>query len=172
MSIRMKTYLAPFRVLLACALAGGLGAGVAANGYGTAGTTPGVLVLAAYHGSDESAIAANWTAFFNPKTPVARRISLLQDGERFAAAIKSQASSSLAAQASAKVTKVTLISATQAKVTYTVLENRKPAVSNLTGVAVLQNGTWKVGTASFCNLLAMENGGKISTLPPACNTAS
>lgn len=167
MSIRMKTCLAPLRVLLACALAAGLGAGVA----GKVATTPTMAVLTAYHGSAESAIAANWTAFFNPKTPVARRVSVLQDGQQFAAIIKSQASSSLAAQASAKVIKVTLISATKAKVSYTVLENGKPALSHLTGIAVFQNGTWKVGAASFCNLLAIENGGKTSTLPPACKTA-
>jgi hypothetical protein len=66
--------------------------------------------------SAQSVIAANWMAFFDPKTPVAKRISLLQDGQQFAAVIRSQPSSGLAAQASAKVTSVTLVSATRAKV--------------------------------------------------------
>jgi hypothetical protein len=157
------------KVLVAGALACALGAGGAA--IGTAGAVPATPALAAYSTSTESVIAANWTAFFNPKTPVAKRISLLQDGQQFAAIIKSQASSGLAAQASAKVIKVTLVSATQARVIYTILENGKPALSNQTGIAVLQNGTWKVGIASFCSLLALENGGKTSTLPPACQSA-
>jgi hypothetical protein len=156
------------KVLVVGTLACALGSGVAALGGSSVSTAAGTPALAAYSTSTESVIAANWTAFFNPNTPVAKRISLLQDGQQFAAIIKSQASSGLAAQASAKVTKVTLVSATQAKVTYSILESGKPALSNQTGVAVLQNGTWKVGIASFCSLLALENGGKTSTLPPAC----
>jgi len=42
---------------------------------------------------------------------------------------------------------------------------------NQAGVAVLQGGTWKVGVASFCGLLTLENGGKSSSLPAACKTA-
>jgi hypothetical protein len=72
---------------------------------------------------------------------------------------------------SAKVTKVTLVSPTQAKVTYSILESGQPVLSNQTGVAVYQDGTWKVGIASFCGLLAMENGGKTSSLPAACKAA-
>jgi hypothetical protein len=111
-------------------------------------------------------------AFFNPNTPASKRISLLQDGQQFASIIKAQASSGLAAAASAKVTKVTLISATQAKVTYTILENGQPALQNQTGISVYQDGTWKVGIASFCSLLALENGGKTSALPAACKAAA
>jgi hypothetical protein len=109
-------------------------------------------------------------AFFDPKTPVAKRISLLQDGQQFAAVVRSQSSSALAAQASAKVTSVTLVSATRAKVVYTIVEGGKPALANQTGVAVYQDGTWKVGLASFCSLLALENGGKTSSLPAVCKT--
>jgi hypothetical protein len=119
----------------------------------------------------ESQIKANWMAFFNPKTPVAKRISLLQDGQQIASIIKAQARSGLASQVSAKVTKVTLVSATQAKVTYSILEGGKTVLSNQTGVAVFQDGTWKVGVASFCGLLALENGGKTSKLPGACKAA-
>ena len=45
------------------------------------------------------------------------------------------------------------------------------ALSGKTGVAVKQGGTWKVGVASFCGLLALENGGKTSGLPSACTAA-
>jgi hypothetical protein len=102
---------------------------------------------------------------------VNKRVSLLQDGSQFASIIRSQAGSGLAAQASAKVAKVTVMSPTQAKVGYSILVSGQSALPNQTGVAVLQDGTWKVGVASFCNLLALENGGSTSKLPPACKTA-
>ena len=123
------------------------GAGVAASASATASSAPAAPVLTAYSSSAESVIAANWTAFFNPGTPVAKWIALLQDGQQFTAIIKSQASSGLAAQASVKVIKVTLVSPTQAKVVYTIYEGGKPALANQTGVAVKQDGTWKVGAA-------------------------
>jgi hypothetical protein len=111
-------------------------------------------------GSAVAEITANWTAFFDPKTPVAKRISLLQNGQVFASVIRAQAGSSLASNASAKVKKVTVTSATKASVTYDILFAGTPALSNVAGVAVLQGGTWKVGDVSFCSLLTLENSGK------------
>jgi hypothetical protein len=173
----MNAYRALSAILLACAL----GVGVAACGSsGTSSapkatasktTTAKVPASASSSATAQSQIKANWMAFFNPKTPVAKRISLLQDGQEFASVIKSQASSSLASQASAKVTKVTVVSATQATVTYSILEGGKTVLANQKGVAVYQDGTWKVGIASFCRLLTLENGGKTSSLPAACKVA-
>jgi hypothetical protein len=165
-----------FLIILACAL----GMGVAAcgsSGSGTSSTSspaasspaPTTSAPAATGGSAaQKTIAANWAAFFNAKTPVAKRISLLQDGQMFATIIKSQAGGGLAASATAKVTKVTVTSPTQAKVVYNILIGGSPALSGKTGVAVKQGGTWKVGLASFCGLLALENGGKT---PSACKSA-
>lgn len=118
------------------------------------------------------AITTNWEAFFNAKTPVSKRIALLQDGSQFASVIRTQSGSGLAALATAKVTHVALTSATQAKVTYNILVSGTPELKNQSGTAVLQNGTWKVGVASFCGLLALENSGKTSGLPAACKTAT
>jgi hypothetical protein len=120
----------------------------------------------------EKVIATNWAAFFSAKTPVAQRVSLLQDGSEFASIIQAQASSTLAAGATAKVTNATLVSSSEAKVTYSILEGGQAALSNQAGQAVYQDGTWKVGVASFCSLLALENGGKTSSLPAACQTAA
>ena len=122
--------------------------------------------------SAEQAITTNWEAFFNPQTPVAKRVSLLQDGQAMSSVIKAQAGSGLASQATAKVTKVTVTSPTQAKVTYTILLSGSPVLKNQAGVAVLQGGTWKVGLASFCGLLALENSGDTSSLPAACSSAA
>lgn len=122
--------------------------------------------------ADEKAITANWTAFFNPKTPVAQRVKLLQDGSAFASVIQSQAGSALAGSASAQVTKVTVITTSEAAVTYNVLLAGTPALKNQAGTAVYQGGMWKVGVASFCGLLSLENGGKSSGLPSVCKSAT
>jgi hypothetical protein len=116
-------------------------------------------------------IAADWTAFFSGKTPVSRRVTLVQDGTMFAPLITAQSHLSLARQASAKVTKVTVTSPTMAKVTYSILESGAPVLTNKTGVAVYQDHTWKVGVASFCGLLAAENNGNTAKLPAACKSA-
>ncbi len=121
--------------------------------------------------SAQAAIEANWAAFFLSSTPISRRVALLQNGSQFEPVIKAQAGSALASSATAKVAKVTLVSPTQAKVIYSIFVGGTPALANQTGVAVYQNGVWKVGDASFCGLLAVENGGKTSNLPAACHSA-
>lgn len=123
-------------------------------------------------GAATAAVTKNWEAFFNAKTPVSKRVSLLQDGSQFQSIIQSQAGSGLAALATAKVTHVTVSSPTQATVTYNILVSGTPELKNQTGTAVLQNGTWKVGVSSFCGLLTLENGGKTSGLPAACKSAA
>jgi hypothetical protein len=125
---------------------------------------------AATGGSAVAQITTNFETFFNGKTPVSQRVSLLQDGSEFQSVISAQAGSALATGASVKVTKVTVTSPTQATVKYNLLEGGAPALSNQTGTAVLDNGTWKVGVTSFCGLLALENGGKTTGLPAACQT--
>ena len=74
----------------------------------------------------------------------------------------------MARSAAAKVTKVTVTSTTKATVAYNILLGTTPALTNQSGLAVYQDGTWKVGDASFCALLALENGGKA---PSVCNSA-
>ena len=170
------------QILLVGALAAGLAACSSSSNSSSSGASsspssapsssaPASSASPASSSGPASAIAANWAAFFNAKTPVAKRVSLLQDGQTFQSIIKSQAGSGLAASATAKVTKVTMVSSTQAKVTYSILIGGQSALANQAGVAVLQDGTWKVGLASFCGLLALENGGKTSGLPAACKSA-
>jgi len=127
---------------------------------------------ASANGSSSAAVAqikTNWEAFFNPKTPVSKRVSLLQNGSTFASIIQSQASSPLASSATSSVTAVTVQSPAQAKVTYSILVGGTPALKDQPGVAVYQSGTWKVGDQSFCALLTLENSGKA---PTACASAA
>lgn len=119
-------------------------------------------------GSAVAEITKNWESFFSAKTPVSQRVSLLQNGSQFQSVISGQAGSGLASQASAKVTKVTVTSPTQATVKYNILLSGTTALANQTGTAVLENGTWKVGVTSFCGLLKLENSGKTTGLPAAC----
>ncbi len=114
-------------------------------------------------------IKTNWEAFFNPKTPVSKRVSLLQNGSAFASIIQSQASSPLASSATSSVTAVTVESPARATVTYSILVGGTPQLKNQPGVAVYQSGTWKVGDQSFCALLTLENSGKA---PTACASAA
>jgi hypothetical protein len=174
----MKVSRSLSQIVLACALGAGLAAcGSSGSGSSTASSSaPAPSASASASSATGSAaavkaITANWTAFFNAKTPEATRVSLLQDGPTFASIIKAQAGSGLASEATAKVTKVTVTSPTQATVTYSILVGGQPALANQSGDAVYQGGTWKVGVASFCGLLNLEYAGKTSSLPAACKTA-
>jgi hypothetical protein len=169
-------------ILLACVVGGGMaacGSGSSTSSTPKSSSTPAAAAPSASSSSssssvssDEKTIAANWTAFFSPKTPVAQRVGLLQDGSQFSSIIKAQAGGGLASEASAQVTKVTVISTAQAAVTYNILLDGTPALKNQSGTAVYQDGTWKVGVGSFCGLLSMENGGNSSKLPAACKSAA
>jgi hypothetical protein len=166
-------------MLLACAVGAGVtacgsssgAASGSASSSSAASTAPSSAPAAGGGSATDKAIAASWTAFFSAKTPVAKRVSLLQDGQQFASIIKSQAGSGLASEATAKVTGVSVSSPSQAAVTYSILVAGQAALSGQKGVAVKENGTWKVGLASFCGLLALENGGKSTGLPSVCKSA-
>jgi hypothetical protein len=73
----------------------------------------------------------------------------------------------MAESVTAKVSKVTLKSASTATVVYSLDLGGKPALVNQQGEAILQGGTWKVGVQSFCALLAMEG-----TKLPVCKASS
>jgi hypothetical protein len=127
---------------------------------------PGSSAPAAAGGNAKAQITTNWEAFFNGQTGAAKKISLLQNGDKFAAIIRAQAGSGLASSAGAKVTAVVVNSATSATVSYDITLSGATALANQTGTAVYEDGMWKVGDVSFCQLLKLENNG---TAPAACN---
>ncbi len=112
-------------------------------------------------------ITTNWEKFFNSSTPTAERVALLQNGSKFGAAITAFASLPLASGIGAKVTDVTLNSATSATVTYSITSGGTSLLSGQKGTAVYQDGTWKVGDASLCSLFKLIPGG---TVPSACSS--
>ncbi len=112
-------------------------------------------------------ITANWEKFFNASTPTSQRVALLQNGSTFAAAITGL--SHLVSGLGAKVTGVTVNSATTATVTYNLTAGGSSLLSGQTGKAVYEDGVWKVGDASLCGLIKLVPGG---SAPAACNSAS
>jgi hypothetical protein len=131
-----------------------------------ASSAPASSSPAAAGGSAKAQITANWEAFFNGQTSAAKKISLLENGQKFAAVINAQAGSGLASTAGAKVKAVVVESATKATVSYDITLNGATALPNQTGTAVYEDGTWKVGDVSFCQLLKLENGGNA---PSVCS---
>ena len=114
-------------------------------------------------------IKANWEKFFVASTPVTDKVKLLQNGAALESAIKAFANFPLANGIGAKVTNVTVSSASKAAVTYNLTSSSGGALlSNQKGVAVYQDGTWKVGDESLCGLFRLIPGG---TVPSACNSA-
>jgi hypothetical protein len=138
----------------------------------SAATTPAATATSSSPSSTTGAAAkikTNWETFFDASTPVAKRVSLLEDGSMFPTS--ALAATGLAAQAKAKVTAVTNVTASQATVKYDIYLGTTDALPHQTGTAVFQGGTWKVGVASFCGLLTLENGGKTTGLPAPCTSA-
>ena len=113
-------------------------------------------------------ITANWEKFFNASTPLSQRVALLQNGTSFSSAIDSFSKLPLANGIGAKVTGVTLTSATSATVTYAIVSGSTTLLGGQTGTAVYEDGMWKVGDASLCNLFKLVPGGSV---PAACNSA-
>ena len=121
-------------------------------------TTPSPSVSASVSSSTAAAVTSSWVKFFNGTTPAATKVTLLQNGQQFAAVITAQAASPLAKSAQAKVTSVTVTSPTTATVKYSIVEGGQVAVPDQTGQAVLQGGVWKVSAPSFQALLKLEQG--------------
>ena len=61
---------------------------------------------------------------------MAKRVSLLQNGQVFESIIKAQADSALASSATSSVSSVTVESPAQAKVVYSILVGGSPALRN------------------------------------------
>jgi hypothetical protein len=137
-----------------------------ASSPAASGSSPSAGSTAGASGDAKALITSNWEAFFDGKTSAAKKISLLENGQKFASVINAQAGSGLAASAGAKVKAVVVNSPAQATVNYDITLSGATALANQTGTAVYQDGMWKVGDVSFCQLLKIENGG---TAPAVCS---
>ncbi|MFE0651791.1 hypothetical protein ACFVZH_24695 [Streptomyces sp. NPDC059534] len=144
---------------LAPALAGCSDDGSSSGGTDASTPPPGVTV-----GSPEpddpvaakAEITRNWTAFFDPKTPTAQKVKLLENGEQMQPVLAAFAGDKNAALTAAKVTGVEFTSATDANVTYDLLVGGAPALPGSQGTSILQNDTWKVSMKTLCGLVELS----------------
>ncbi len=129
-----------------------------------------VIALAACGGSGGGSsnatdqIKSAYEKFFSSKTSLSDRVALLQNGSQFKSVIQSFARNPLASNTSATVSSVTLHGSNNATVAY-VVKFGGSSLPKQTGTAVRENGTWKVGFASLCKLVAL--GG---TTPSGCKS--
>ena len=114
-------------------------------------------------------ITANWEKFFDSSTSVSEKAKLLQNGPTFSSAIQSFTQLPLANGIGAKVTAVVVNSATTATVSYNIVAGGSTLLANQSGKAVYQDGIWKVGDATLCNLFKLIPGGSV---PSACSSIS
>jgi hypothetical protein len=110
----------------------------------------------------QAQIKSAYQKFFSGQTSVSDRAAVLQNGSKFKSIIQAFASNPLAKNVSVAVSSVALQGANNAKVVYTV-KLGSAGLPKQTGTAVLQNGTWKVGYASLCKLVALQG-----STPSAC----
>jgi hypothetical protein len=126
-------------------------AGLALAGCGGSSQTTTTNSTAAAKAEIKSA----YQKFFSGRTSIPDRVAVLQDGAKFQALVTSFANNPLAKNVSVTVSSVTLQGQDNAKVVYTV-KLGGAGLPKQTGTAVLQNGTWKVGSASLCKLIALQ----------------
>lgn len=112
----------------------------------------------------QAAIRSAYEQFFSPKTSLADRVAVLQNGPKFKTVVASFASNPLAKNVHVTVSSVTPENGNKAKVVYTV-KFGGTSLGAKTGSAVLQDGTWKVGFASLCKLVALAG-----STPSACKS--
>jgi hypothetical protein len=105
--------------------------------------------------ADKAQIKSAYEKFFSGQTSVSDRVALLQNGSTFEGVIRGFASLPLAKNVNVTVSSVTLEGGDNAKVVYTV-KLGSAGLPKQTGTAVRQNGTWKVGYASLCKLVALQ----------------
>ncbi|MGW6395080.1 hypothetical protein ACWFR1_32290 [Streptomyces sp. NPDC055103] len=114
-------------------------------------------------GTAKAEITKNWTAFFDPKTPTAEKVKLLENGEEMRPVLGAFAGDKNAATSSAKVKGIEFTSPNDADVTYDLLIGGSPALPDSLGTSVLQDGTWKVSVKTLCGLVQLSG-----TTVPGC----
>jgi hypothetical protein len=133
---------------------------------GPASSDGGATTTSVVFSGDEALIAANWMKFFDGSLPVTDKAALLENGDQYTEELEAQAASPLAQAATAAVTAVNITSPTTAEVTFSLLLSGQMALPDQKGQAVLQDGVWKVATATFMALAALQGATVPTTAAP------
>jgi hypothetical protein len=103
----------------------------------------------------QAQIKSAYEKFFSGRTSIPDRVAVLQNGSKFKGLVTSFANNPLAKNVGVTVSSVRLQGQDSAKVVYTV-KLGGATLPKQTGTAVLQDGTWKVGSASLCRLVSLQ----------------
>lgn len=150
-----------------------LAAGASASGPGAGGNArPPAAAAPAAPAVDDPAdpaaaraeIERNWVRFFDARTSTEERAGVLEYGDLMEPLLAGLAKIPNADKSSAKVKAVAFTSPTEATVTYDVLVAGTPELSDSKGIAVLDDGVWKVSLKSLCGLIELSG----NTAPPLC----
>ncbi|WP_067657645.1 hypothetical protein [Nocardia harenae] len=109
------------------------------------------------------AITQAYTVFFDATQPAEKRAALVESGDAFLPILQGQASNPQGQGTSVALGAIELVDANNADVGYSLLINGAPVLPDQTGQAVKDGGTWKVASATFCALIAIQGG-----TSPAC----
>ncbi|MER6012815.1 hypothetical protein [Streptomyces bluensis] len=101
-------------------------------------------------------ITANWEKFFNSSTSKQDRQAVLENGQQMGKVLDALDRAERGRHIEAKVTKIEFTSATDAKVTYSLLMKGAVVLPNARGTAVEQSGTWKVSVKTLCGLIRLS----------------
>ncbi|OSP40427.1 MULTISPECIES: hypothetical protein [unclassified Streptomyces] len=104
----------------------------------------------------EQEIRQNWEKFFDPQTPVEEKKKLLQNGELLGPVLEAFSGDNRVGQVKAEVTEIAFVSPTEADVTFTLTLRGATALPDASGVAVDDDGTWKVSVRSLCALVQLS----------------
>ncbi|MFJ7076755.1 hypothetical protein [Streptomyces sp. NPDC098781] len=107
----------------------------------------------------ESEIERNWQKFFDPKTTMEDKQTVLENGERMAPVLQAFSGDERGGQVQARVSEVEFTSPTEADVTYDLTLKGATALPNASGTAVEQDGTWKVSAKTLCALVQLSGNG-------------
>ena len=110
-------------------------------------------------------VTKNWQKFFDPKTSLAEKQKVLENGTRMAPVLKAFSGDKRGGQVQAKVQKIEFTSPSGATVTYALTLNGATALPNASGTAVLQGGTWKVSVNTLCALVKLSGDASGSPAP-------
>ncbi len=112
--------------------------------------------------SASARVRATWVAFFDSKTPLVTRVSLLQSGSAFGSVLAAQDRGGLM---TVTVKQVTVLDSSHASVGFSLKVAPSTYLSSVAGAAVLVSGKWLVSKSTMCVVLA-ATGQQF----PACNS--
>jgi len=110
-------------------------------------------------------IKQNWEKFFDPAVSLEDKEAVLENGRQMRPLLQGFSGDERGQQVTAKVSKVEFTSATEADVTYSLALQGATVLPKASGVAVEQDGTWKVSVKTLCALVQMNGN---ATPVPGC----